>query len=43
MELRLARPAKRRHYWARQAASILGSPSGVITGPAKRDKYWELD
>ena len=28
--------AKRRHYWACQAASLLGPPSGVITGPAKR-------
>ena len=29
--------AKRRHYWARQAASLLASPSDVNTGPAKRD------
>ena len=27
---------KRRHYWARQAASLLGSPSGVNIGLAKR-------
>ena len=32
--------AKRRHYWALQAASILGPPSGINTRPAKRRKYW---
>ena len=32
--------AKRCHYWAHQAASLLDPPSGVITGPAKRRHYW---
>ena len=33
-------PAKRRHYWPRQATSLLGPTSGVITGPNKRRHYW---
>ena len=31
--------AKRCRYWARQAASLLAPPSGVVTGPAKRRRY----
>ena len=32
--------AKRCRYWARQAASLLAPPSGVVTGSAKRRGYW---